>query len=96
MKKILAMVMAMAMVLSLAACGGGDKSSASAGSASAGSAGSAGAASTADGADFKVGAIYINSKNDTAGYTFAHHNGITTAMKELGMDPCPLSAWSQP
>ena len=35
---------------------------------------------------FKVGAIYINSKNDTAGYTFAHHNGITTAMKELGMD----------
>ena len=36
---------------------------------------------------FKVGAIYINSKNDTAGYTFAHHNGITTAMKELGLDP---------
>ena len=35
---------------------------------------------------FKVGAIYINSKNDTAGYTFAHHNGITTAMKALGMD----------
>jgi len=37
--------------------------------------------------DFKVGAIYINSKNDTAGYTFAHHNGITTAMKELGLNP---------
>ncbi len=36
--------------------------------------------------DFKVGAIYINSKSDTAGYTFAHHNGITTAMKSLGMD----------
>ncbi len=35
----------------------------------------------------KVGAIYINSKNDTAGYTFAHHNGITTAMKKLGLDP---------
>ena len=34
---------------------------------------------------FKVGAIYINSKNDTAGYTYAHHNGITTAMKSLGM-----------
>lgn len=78
MKKILAMVMAMAMVLSLAACGGGDKPSASAGSAASGS---------ADAADFKVGAIYINSKNDTAGYTFAHHNGITTAMKELGLDP---------
>ena len=35
----------------------------------------------------KVGAIYINSKNDTAGYTYAHHNGITTAMKELGLNP---------
>ena len=86
MKKILAMVMAMAMVLSLAACGGGDKPSTSAGSAASGAA-SSGVASTSDAADFKVGAIYINSKNDTAGYTFAHHNGITTAMKELGMDP---------
>ena len=37
--------------------------------------------------DFKVGAIYINSKNDTAGYTYAHHNGIVTAMKELGLNP---------
>ena len=35
---------------------------------------------------FKVGAIYITSKNDTAGYTFAHHQGITTAMKNLGLD----------
>lgn len=33
----------------------------------------------------KVGAIYITSQNDTAGYTFAHHNGITTAMKKLGI-----------
>jgi len=40
-----------------------------------------------DNADFKVGAIYINSQNDTAGYTFQHHTGITTAMKQLGMDP---------
>ena len=37
-------------------------------------------------ADFKVGAIYINSKNDTAGYTYAHHNGIVTAMQSLGLD----------
>ena len=36
--------------------------------------------------EFKVGAIYINSKNDTAGYTFAHHSGITKAMKDLGLD----------
>lgn len=66
MKKILALIMAMTMILSLAACG------------------QSGSGNKAD--EFKVGAIYINSKNDTAGYTFAHHNGITTAMKELGMD----------
>lgn len=34
---------------------------------------------------FTVGAIYINSQNDTAGYTYAHHNGIVTAMKSLGL-----------
>ena len=75
MKKFLALVMAAAMSLSLVACGG--SSDAPAASTPAGS-------NTA--ADVKVGAIYINSKNDTAGYTFAHHNGITTAMKDLGMD----------
>ena len=63
MKKIIALMMALVLVLGLAACGGAEADT------------------------FKVGAIYINSKNDTAGYTFAHHNGITTAMKELGMDP---------
>ena len=36
--------------------------------------------------DFKVGAIYINKKSDTAGYTYAHHTGITKAMEALGMD----------
>ena len=35
----------------------------------------------------KVGAIYINSQNDTAGYTFAHHKGITEGMKQVGLDP---------
>ena len=60
MKKIIALLMAMVLVLGLTACGTqGDEP-----------------------ATFKVGAIYINSKNDTAGYTFAHHNGIVTAMKE--------------
>ena len=37
------------------------------------------------GSDFTVGAIYINSQNDTAGYTYAHHKGITTAMENLGL-----------
>lgn len=67
MKKILALVMAVVMVLGLVACSQ-----------------KGGANNSTD--DFKVGAIYINSKNDTAGYTYAHHNGITTAMKTLGLD----------
>lgn len=37
--------------------------------------------------DFKVGAIYINSQNDTSGYTYAHHHGITEGMKKIGLDP---------
>jgi len=69
MKKLIALLLAMVMVLSLAACG--DDEGAGSGAA----------------ADFKVGAIYINSKNDTAGYTYAHHSGITAAMEALGMDP---------
>lgn len=71
MKKIIAVLMAMVLALSLAACGGSSAEETQAAAAA---------------SDFKVGAIYINSKNDTAGYTFAHHNGITTAMKELGLD----------
>ena len=41
--------------------------------------------SSSKGGDFKVGAIYINSQNDTSGYTFAHHKGITTAMEEMNL-----------
>ena len=85
MKKIIALLMAMVLVLGLTACGNNaaapeaPKADAPAADAPAADAPAAG--------DFKVGAIYINSKNDTAGYTFAHHNGIVTAMKELGLDP---------
>ena len=81
MKKFLSLALAMAMVFSLAACGKKDEPSTS------GSVSGSNAASTGTQSNFKVGAIYINSKNDTAGYTFAHHNGITKAMEELGMDP---------
>ena len=83
MKKIIALLMVMAMVLSMAACGAKEAAPAETNAAEA----PAAEAPVAEAADFKVGAIYINSKNDTAGYTFAHHNGITTAMKELGLDP---------
>ena len=77
MKKILALVLALAMVLGLAACGS---------SSSGGGSGSQSGSQTSN-SDFKVGAIYINKKSDTAGYTYAHHTGITKAMEELGMDP---------
>lgn len=78
MKKILALVLALAMVLGLAACGSSGSGSGS---------GSQSGSQTSSNSDFKVGAIYINKKSDTAGYTYAHHTGITKAMKELGMDP---------
>lgn len=86
-KKLLSLLLACCMVLGLAACGGpaGD-ANASQPPAPTGNGGQ----QTGD-ATLKVGAIYINSKNDTAGYTFAHHNGITTAMTELGMDPSALA-----
>jgi len=81
MKKLLALLLAAVLVLGLVACGETQQSGNETPDA-----GNTGNEGTADVAEFKVGAIYINSKNDTAGYTFAHHNGITTAMKELGMD----------
>ena len=60
MKKFLALALAMAMMLTLAACGGGSTSTPSSTPAD---------DTPANPADtFKVGAIYINSKNDTAGY----------------------------
>lgn len=80
MKKILTLVLALAMVLGLAACG-------SSGEGSGSGSGSQSGSQTSSNSDFKVGAIYINKKSDTAGYTYAHHTGITKAMEELGMDP---------
>ena len=94
-KKLLALVMAMAMILSLAACGGGNTSTPSSSPAASSQPSASTPSSSGDQIEpegpeldsFKVGAIYINSQNDTAGYTFQHHNGIVTAMKELGLDP---------
>lgn len=94
MKKILALALAAAMSLSLAACGGnggnnpGGSSANNPGSAS--QPGTDVSTPTDTKSDFKVGAVYITSQNDTAGYTFQHHNGITTAMKNLGLDPADL------
>ena len=77
MKKFIALFLAILTVLSICACGNGNS----------------GTTNTGDDtktADLKVGAIYINSKNDTAGYTFAHHNGITNAMKQLNIPESQL------
>lgn len=95
MKKILALALAAAMSLSLAACGGGNGGNNPGGSSAnnPGSASQPGAdvsTPTDTKSDFRVGAVYITSQNDTAGYTFQHHNGITTAMKNLGLDPADL------
>ena len=89
MKKIIALLLALVMVLGLAACG----ETAAPATTPAATEGAEATAEATEGAEagalaeLTVGAIYITSKNDTAGYTFAHHNGIVTAMKELGMDP---------
>lgn len=95
MKKFLALALAAAMSLSLVACGGGNNpgSSSAKDPGSAGDPGASGGGSVStpvSNSDFKVGAVYITSQNDTAGYTFQHHNGITTAMKNLGLDPASL------
>ena len=87
MKKLLALALAAAMSLSLVACGGGTSSQDGSGSQPDASAPDASQGEVSSAADFKVGAIYINSRDDTAGYTYAHHHGITTAMEDLGLDP---------
>jgi len=73
MKKLLSLIVASAVMCTalLTGCGAAatDESSSNGGS---------------DGS-ITVGAIYINSQNDTAGYTYAHHKGITTAMENLGL-----------
>ena len=81
MKKLIALLLVLALAIGLVACGNTTTTEETKGNETQGT-----TEGTADVSDFKVGAIYINSKNDTAGYTYAHHNGITTAMTALGMD----------
>lgn len=76
MKKALVILLALAMVLSLAACGG-NNAPASDNNADNGAADNAAASS------LKVGVILIG--DETEGYTLAHMNGITEAAKALNM-----------
>ena len=77
MKKLISMIVTAALavtsVFALAGCN----------SANGGNSGNGGDKAS----NFKVGAIYINSQNDTSGYTYAHHHGITEGMKKIGLDP---------
>ena len=73
MKKLLSVIVASAMMCAAVFTGCSS------------SAGEEASEGSANGGDFTVGAIYINSQNDTAGYTYAHHKGITTAMNDLGL-----------
>lgn len=73
MKKFITFILAAAMVLSLAACGGSSSGS--------------GSGSETEGAtapfDFKVGVILVG--DETEGYSAAHIDGIKEAQKELGL-----------
>lgn len=73
MKKFITFILAAAMVLSLAACGGSSSGSGS---------GSETEGATAS-SDFKVGVILVG--DETEGYSAAHIDGIKEAQKELGL-----------
>ena len=69
MKKNIALLMVLALLVCMAGCGMERQEE-----------------SVVDPSAFRVGAIYISSRNDTAGYTYAHHSGIVSAMESLGLD----------
>lgn len=72
MKKFLSLLLSVVLFVTLfAACGNSTDDSKPTG--------------TNTAADFKVGAIYIGSQNETSGYTYAHHKGITDAMASLNL-----------
>ena len=71
MKKFLALMLALIMVLSLVACGGSSDDTATDDT------------STSDAPDIKIGAIYIGDENE--GYTAAHMNGLKAAMANLNI-----------
>ena len=90
MKKFLATLLALVMVLSLVACGGGgddtktpDSSTPSTGDTSTPSTGDTTTPDANPAADVKVGVILIGDENE--GYSYAHIAGIRGAQQNLGL-----------
>lgn len=91
-KKLLALIMAAAMVLSLAACAAEEKNTvdtaADSGAAQENDSKDTGTDAAAKGIaleDFKVGVIHIGDPADGAGYSYAHDQGIVAMQDSLGL-----------
>ena len=88
MKKLLSIVMAGAMALSLAACGGTPASTSQPASASTGASEPASVAEATGGIakeDIKVGVIHLSDPAEGSGYTYTHDQGIIGMQKNLGL-----------
>ena len=86
MKKLLSILLAGAMVLSLAACGGETGTSTSEpASASTGSSASAAATGGIPKDQIKVGVIHLSDPAEGSGYTYTHDQGIIGMQNNLGL-----------
>lgn len=86
MKKLLSILLAGAMVLSLAACGG--DTGASAGEPASASTGTSESASATGGIpkdEIKVGVIHLSDPAEGSGYTYTHDQGIIGMQQNLGL-----------
>lgn len=84
MKKLLSILLAGAMVLSLAACGGETGTSTSE-PASTGTSASAAATGGIPKDQIKVGVIHLSDPAEGSGYTYTHDQGIIGMQKNLGL-----------
>ena len=86
MKKLLSILLAGAMVLSLAACGGDTGTSTSGpASASTGTSESASATGGIPKDEIKVGVIHLSDPAEGSGYTYTHDQGIIGMQQNLGL-----------
>ena len=83
MKKLLALLLALTMALSLAACGGSDEEEAPADEQGGDTAGTEAEAAGIAAEDVKIGLICVHDIN--SGYDAAHIEGLTAACEELGI-----------